>query len=249
MTDRSVRVTTAPLEVRHLGLVDYLEAYDLQHRLARERADGTLANDVLLLLEHPSTYTAGKLTKDSDRPTNGARVVDVDRGGGITWHGPGQLVGYPIVKLAEPLDVIGYVRRLEEALITVCGELGVVTGRAVGRTGVWIDDDTGNRKVGQIGIRVSRSVAIHGFSLNVHPDMSAFGVIVPCGIADAGVTSLAQELDRPVRVDDLLDPVAHAVSRVLDTPPSALPQQEPTRQYRRSLRHEHGAVTDLEAAW
>ncbi|KAF0970432.1 lipoyl(octanoyl) transferase LipB [Gordonia sp. YY1] len=222
MTQHSVRADSAPIEVRRLGIVDYRAAYEMQHRLATERADGTLDHDVLLLLEHPSTYTAGKRTEDADRPTNGAPVIDVDRGGRITWHGPGQLVGYPIVKLAEPLDVVEYVRRLESALISVCADLGVTTGRVEGRSGVWIDDDAGERKLGQIGIRVARGVALHGFALNVDPDMSAFEAIVPCGIADAGVTSLARELAQPISVTSLLDATAAAVLAAMDTP------QEPT---------------------
>lgn len=218
MTHRSVRADPAPVEVRRLGTVDYRDAYEMQHRLATERADGTFDHDVLLLLEHPSTYTAGKRTEDADRPTNGAPVIDVDRGGRITWHGPGQLVGYPIVKLAEPLDVVEYVRRLESALISVCAGLGVTTGRVEGRSGVWIDDAAGERKLGQIGIRVARGVALHGFALNIDPDMSAFEAIVPCGIADAGVTSLSRELAQPISVASLLDTVAAAVLDALDTP-------------------------------
>ncbi|WP_055476599.1 lipoyl(octanoyl) transferase LipB [Gordonia sp. HS-NH1] len=218
MTDRPIRASTEPVEIRRLGVLDYQAAYDMQHGLATERADGLLDHDVLLLLEHPSVYTAGKRTEDSDRPTNGAPVVDVDRGGRITWHGPGQLVGYPIVKLAEPLDVVEYVRRLEAALISVCAGLGVTTGRVDGRSGVWITDDAGERKLGQIGIRVARGVALHGFALNVDPDMAAFEAIVPCGIADAGVTSLARELARPLSVHDVLDVTADAVLSALDAP-------------------------------
>ena len=223
MTHRSVRADSSPVEVRRLGTVEYRDAYEMQHQLATERADGILDHDVLLLLEHPSTYTAGKRTEDADRPTNGAPVVDVDRGGRITWHGPGQLVGYPIVKLAEPLDVVEYVRRLESALISVCADLGVVTGRVEGRSGVWIDDDAGERKLGQIGIRVARGVALHGFALNIDPDMSAFEAIVPCGIADAGVTSLARELAHPLSGASRLDATATAVLTALDTPREADP--------------------------
>lgn len=215
---RGARAAASALEVRRLGVVDYQQAYDLQHRLAADRAEGTLDHDVLLLLEHPSTYTAGKRTEDSDRPTNGAPVIDVDRGGRITWHGPGQLVGYPIVALSEPLDVVDYVRRIESALITVCADLGVTTDRVEGRSGVWLDDASGQRKIGQIGIRVARGVALHGFALNIDPDMSAFDAIVPCGIADAGVTSLARELGRPLSVENLLAPIATAVAEALDTP-------------------------------
>lgn len=218
------RADGAPLEVRKLGVVDYEETYRLQHELAEQRASGELDHDLLLLLEHPSVYTAGKRTEESDRPVNGARVIDVDRGGRITWHGPGQLVGYPIVKLAEPLDVVGYVRRLEEALIGYCADLGLATTRVDGRSGVWVVDDDENqsvpgsreRKLGQIGIRVSRGVALHGFALNVDPDLSVFSAIVPCGIADAGVTSLAAETGRPITVDQTLDAVAAHVQSCLD---------------------------------
>ncbi len=216
MAERSVRRSSEPIEVRRLGVVDYRSTYDLQHRLASERADGVLDHDVLLLLEHPSTYTAGKRTEDADRPTDGSPVIDVDRGGRITWHGPGQLVGYPIIGLAEPLDVVEYVRRLEEALIAVCADLGVTTGRIDGRSGVWVADGLGERKLGQIGIRVARGVALHGFALNIDPDMSAFEAIVPCGIADAGVTSLARELGTALSVESLLTPVAAAVQASLD---------------------------------
>jgi lipoyl(octanoyl) transferase len=218
-----IRASSEPVEIRDLGIVDYRAAYDMQHGLAAERADGTLDHDALLLLEHPSTYTAGKRTEDADRPTNGAPVIDVDRGGRITWHGPGQLVGYPIVKLAEPLDVVEYVRRLEAALIAVCADLGVRTGRVEGRSGVWIRDDAGERKLGQIGIRVARGVALHGFALNVDPDMSAFDAIVPCGIPDAGVTSLARELGRAIPVADVRESVAQAVLAALDGTLDAAP--------------------------
>lgn len=223
MPNASSRADGAPIEVRRIGTVDYLEAYELQHRLADQRAAGELDHDVMLLLEHPSTYTAGKRTEDSDRPVNGAPVIDVDRGGRITWHGPGQLVGYPIVKLSEPLDVVDYVRRLEEALIRVCGRHGVTTGRVDGRSGVWLRDAAGERKLGQIGIRVAKGVTLHGFALNVNPDLTVFDAIVPCGIADAGVTSIAAELGSPVGIDDVIDDVIELVQQCLDDPagPSA----------------------------
>ena len=222
MRNGSSRESTAPIEVRVLGTVDYETAYDLQHDLAAQRADGVLDHDVLLLLEHPSIYTAGKRTEDADRPVNGARVIDVDRGGRITWHGPGQLVGYPIVKLAEPLDVVDYVRRLEEALIVTCADYGVRTGRVDGRSGVWVRDDAGERKLGQIGIRVARGVTLHGFALNLNPDMSVFEAIVPCGIADAGVTSVTLESGTTVEVSDVIGGVGAIVQACLDdpTPPS-----------------------------
>ncbi|MFT4127119.1 MAG: lipoyl(octanoyl) transferase LipB [Gordonia sp. (in: high G+C Gram-positive bacteria)] len=207
------------MEIRRLGTVEYRSAYELQHRLAGERAEGYLDHDVLLLLEHPAVYTAGRRTQESDRPTDGAEVIDVDRGGRITWHGPGQLVGYPIVKLAEPFDVVEYVRRIEAALIAVCAAQGITTTRVAGRSGVWIVDETPgapSRKLAQIGIRVAKGVALHGFALNVDPDLSAFDAIVPCGIADAGVTSLARELGRPCTVDEVIGDVMTEVSLALD---------------------------------
>ncbi|MCK0441010.1 lipoyl(octanoyl) transferase LipB [Gordonia alkaliphila] len=216
MPDRLLRASSAPLEVRKLGTVDYEAAYAMQHELAEQRASGELDHDLLLLLEHPSIYTAGRRTEDSDRPVNGARVIDVDRGGRITWHGPGQLVGYPIVKLAEPLDVVDYVRRIEEALIGYCADRGLTTGRVEGRSGVWVIDDAGERKLGQIGIRVARGVTLHGFALNVDPDLSVFSAIVPCGIPDAGVTSLAAETGTALTVAQTLDAVAAHVQECLD---------------------------------
>ena len=218
MRNGSARLSTEPIEVRVLGSVDYQEAYRLQHELADKRASGELDHDLMLLLEHPSVYTAGKRTQDSDRPVNGAPVIDVDRGGRITWHGPGQLVGYPIIALAEPVDVVDYVRRLEEALIRVCDAHGVTTGRIDGRSGVWVRDDAGERKLGQIGIRVAKGVTLHGFALNVDPDMSVFEAIVPCGIADAGVTSIEKETGVALTVADVLAEVTASVSDCLDDP-------------------------------
>ena len=198
------RATSAPVFVRELGTIDYLEAWDLQRELASSRADET-GPDTLLLLEHPSVYTAGKRTEADERPDDGTPVVDVDRGGKITWHGPGQLVGYPIVKLADPIDVVQYVRRVEQALIAVCDELGVRTGRVEGRSGVWLaaDDHQRERKVAAIGIRVQRGVTMHGFEINCDVDLTAFDRIIPCGIRDAGVTSLSAELGRKVTVAEV----------------------------------------------
>jgi lipoyl(octanoyl) transferase len=192
------------VHVRELGTIDYLEAWELQRELAMARADEA-GQDTLLLLQHPSVYTAGKRTEAEERPDDGTPVVDVDRGGKITWHGPGQLVGYPIVKLADPVDVVQYVRRIEEALIAVCDELGVRTGRVEGRSGVWLpaDDHTRERKVAAIGIRVQRGVTMHGFEINCDADLSAFERIIPCGIRDAGVTSLSDELGRQVTVAEV----------------------------------------------
>jgi lipoyl(octanoyl) transferase len=159
-----------------------------------------------LLLEHPPVYTAGRRTEAWERPVDGTPVVDTDRGGKITWHGPGQLVGYPIVRLPDPIDVVAYVRRMEHVLIEVCRELGVHAGRVRGRSGVWLpaDADAPERKIAAIGIRVAQRVTLHGFALNCNPDLSWFDRIVPCGIADAGVTSLARELGRDVTVAEVL---------------------------------------------
>jgi lipoyl(octanoyl) transferase len=199
-----------------LGTVDYSSAWELQRELADARVAG--GPDTLLLLEHPSVYTAGKRTEPHERPVDGVPVIDTDRGGKITWHGPGQLVGYPIIGLAEPLDVVKFVRRLEDSLIAVCASLGLSTGRVEGRSGVWVPGQDGRpaRKVGAIGIRVARATTLHGFSLNCDCDLGAFTTIVPCGIADAGVTSLTAELGRPIGVSDVTDAVADAVGAALD---------------------------------
>jgi lipoyl(octanoyl) transferase len=200
----------AELDIVEAGLVPYEEAWAEQRRLLDARADGGIP-DTVLLLEHPPVYTAGKRTEPWERPFDGTPVVDVDRGGKITWHGPGQLVGYPIMKLAEPVDVVAYVRRLEAVLIDVCAEVGLTAGRIEGRSGVWVPADGRgpDRKVAAIGIRVSRGVTMHGFALNCDPDLTWFDRIVPCGIADAGVTSLSRELGRDVTVAELV-PLARA---------------------------------------
>ena len=210
------------LRVVRAGTVPYERAWAQQRELhaARVAGDGP---DTLLLLEHPSVYTAGRRTEPHERPQDGTPVVDVDRGGKITWHGPGQLVGYPIVALPDPVDVVAYVRRLEGALIEVCAGFGVEAGRVEGRSGVWLPSDEPGpgsrwrpqRKIAAIGIRVARGVTMHGFALNCDPDLGAFGAIVPCGIADAGVTSLSAELGRDVTVDEALEPVEKAMRAVL----------------------------------
>ncbi|MDT5067272.1 MAG: lipoyl(octanoyl) transferase [Mycobacterium sp.] len=212
----SVRSALTPLDVRRLGTIDYSSAWQLQRQLADARVAG--GPDTLLLLEHPSVYTAGKRTEPHERPVDGVPVIDTDRGGKITWHGPGQLVGYPIIGLTEPLDVVKFVRRLEDSLIAVCASLGLTTGRVEGRSGVWVPAQDGlpARKVGAIGIRVARATTLHGFALNCDCDLGAFSTIVPCGIADAGVTSLSAELGRPVGVSDVTDAVADAVGAALD---------------------------------
>jgi lipoyl(octanoyl) transferase len=199
-----------------MGLVPYLEAWELQSSLADQRADGAI-EDTLLLLEHPSVYTAGRRTEAWERPIDGTPVVDVDRGGKITWHGPGQLVGYPVVLLPDPIDVVGHVRRLESALIDVCAHFGVPTARVEGRSGVWTPD--GARKIAAIGIRVRRGVAYHGFALNCGADLSGFDRIVPCGITDAGVTSLSRELGRQVTVEEVLPTAEDAVVAALEARP------------------------------
>jgi lipoyl(octanoyl) transferase len=198
-----VPATVRPLTVANLGLIDYEAAWDEQRRIHQAVVAGERP-DTVLLLEHPSVYTAGKRTEPWDRPMDGTPVIDVDRGGKITWHGPGQLVGYPIMKLADPVDVVAYVRRVEQLLIDVCAGFGLPTERIEGRSGVWVpQDDRGPaRKVGAIGIRVARGVTQHGFALNCDCDLSAYDRIVPCGIRDAGVTSLTAELGRPVTVAD-----------------------------------------------
>ncbi|UMB72231.1 lipoyl(octanoyl) transferase LipB [Mycobacterium paraterrae] len=199
-----------------MATVDYRVAWQLQQELADSRVAGGM--DSLLLLEHPSVYTAGRRTAAEERPHDGTPVVDTDRGGKITWHGPGQLVGYPIIGLAEPLDVVNYVRRIEEALIKVCTDLGVQVGRVDGRSGVWLPAGPGQpaRKVAAIGVRVSRATTLHGFALNCDCDLDAFQAIVPCGISDAGVTSLSAELGRRVGVNDVRSAVAEAVCDALD---------------------------------
>ena len=183
--------------------MDYLEALELQRSLHGEIAEGQREN-TLVLVEHPSVYTAGKRTQDHERPHDGTPVIDVDRGGKITWHGLGQLVGYPIVRLAKPTELVGFVREIESALIATCLELGLAVTRVEGRSGVWVVDIKGERKIAAIGIRVARGVTMHGFALNVEPELSAFEAIIPCGIEDATVTSLAIELGRSISVDDVL---------------------------------------------
>jgi lipoyl(octanoyl) transferase len=182
--------------------VKYEDALALQRKIHGEVASGYRAN-TLLLLEHPSVYTAGKRTQTFEMPSDGTPVVQVDRGGRITWHGPGQIVGYPIVKLLKPTELVGFVRTLETALIGVCAEVGVDAVRIDGRSGVWISDGKGDRKIAAIGIRVASGVTMHGFALNVSPDLSKFSQIVPCGINDAAVTSLAIELNRSVDIAEI----------------------------------------------
>ncbi|CAL9427317.1 lipoyl(octanoyl) transferase LipB [Streptomyces albus] len=243
----------------HLGFgdnaVEYLEAWQEQKRVHAARFADEIP-DTVLMLEHPPVYTAGRRTEDSERPLDGTPVVDVDRGGKITWHGPGQLVGYPILKLPRPVDVVAHVRRLEEAMIRACAELGLETTRVEGRSGVWVLGDAleqrssglaldfhpqmnqeeydprlmgpeyapsnagqrgEDRKLAQIGIRVAKGVTMHGFSLNCNPDTTGFDRIVPCGIRDAGVTSLSQELGRNVPVSEVLPLMEKHLREVLES--------------------------------
>lgn len=184
------------------GLMDYEPALGLQRLIHDEVAKSQRSNS-LILLEHPPVFTAGRRTLPSELPTDGSRVIEVDRGGKITFHGPGQIVGYPIVKLKNPNDVVGFVREIENALIKVCQDLGVDAQRYCERSGVWVRDSHGDRKVAAIGIRVAREVTMHGFALNVNPDLSYFDRIVPCGIADAEVTSLSRELNREMDISEV----------------------------------------------
>jgi lipoyl(octanoyl) transferase len=186
---------------RH-GLVDYQQAWESQKAIHQEVADGIRPN-TLLLLEHPSVFTAGRRTEESEKPTDGTPVIEVDRGGRITWHGPGQLVGYPIVKLINPTELVGFVREIEAGLMSVCGDLGLATERIDGRSGVWVRDSNGDRKIAAIGVRVAQGVTMHGFAINVNPDLSSFKSIIPCGIADAGVTSLEIELNRAITIEEV----------------------------------------------
>ena len=235
------------LQVDLVGLgddaVDYLAAWDLQREVHAEVVAGTRPPTVLML-EHPPVYTAGKRTDPHERPADpgGAAVIDVDRGGKITFHGPGQLVGYPIVRLPDHVKVVDYVRRVEEALIQACAELGVATARVPGRSGVWLraDGPRPERKIAAIGIRVSRGVTMHGFSLNCDVDLAWYDRFVPCGIADAGVTTLTEELGRRVAVTDVIPVVERHLRRYLGwsayTPtPDYEPRPEPGRAPRIEL--------------
>jgi lipoyl(octanoyl) transferase len=189
------------VEIRRLGQVAYDEAWALQQQLHDAVVAGT-QGDLVLLLEHEGVYTAGKRTEPWERPVDGSRVVDVDRGGKITWHGPGQVTGYPVLRLADPVDVVAYVRRLEQVLIDVCADLGLPAGRVEGRSGVWTTD--GARKIAAIGIRVARGVTMHGFALNCDNSLTPYDAIVACGITDATVTTLSEELGRQVPVAEVL---------------------------------------------
>jgi len=210
----SQATVTPTLAISRLGLIDYQNAWDSQKKIQEEVISGARPN-TLLLLEHPSVYTAGRRTEAHERPLDGTPVIDVDRGGKITWHGEGQLVGYPIVKLKNSNDVVGFVREVETALIEVCQELGLNAVRYCERSGVWLRDAKGDRKIAAIGIRVAKGVTMHGFALNANPDLAAFSRIVPCGLPDAEVTSLSAELGRDVTVAEILPLVEKHLSEAL----------------------------------
>jgi lipoyl(octanoyl) transferase len=201
------------LNVQILGLdtdaVNYRDAWDLQRRVHTDVVAGRVP-DTLLLLEHTSVYTAGKRTESNERPTDGTEVIDVDRGGKITWHGPGQLVGYPIVRLTDPVDVVAHVRRLENILMTLLHNFGVAGERVEGRSGVWVRRDLGFNKIAAIGIRVAEGVTMHGFSLNCSNSLEPYAKIVACGIRDAGATTLSVETGRIITPLDVIDSVRSA---------------------------------------
>ena len=191
-----------PIALTRHGLIDYSKAWDVQRTIHGEVVDKKRPN-TLLLLQHPSVYTAGRRTQETERPQDGTPVIDVDRGGKITWHGPGQLIGYPIVRLAKPTELVGFVREIEAGLIAVCDELGIKAQCVAGRSGVWIRDEKGDRKIAAIGIRVAKGVTMHGFALNICPDLTPFTQIIPCGIQDAEVTSMEKELGRTISVEEV----------------------------------------------
>ncbi|HRD36427.1 MAG TPA: lipoyl(octanoyl) transferase LipB [Candidatus Nanopelagicaceae bacterium] len=202
----STREEASIINCQSLGLIDYEEALAIQRQLHQEVVDQISASS-LLLLQHPPVFTAGRRTLDSERPIDGSKVIDVDRGGKITFHGPGQIVGYPIVKLKKPNDVVGFVRQLEKALIQICQDFNIAGQTYCERSGVWVRDERGDRKIAAIGIRVAKGVTMHGFALNVNPDLSFFDRIIPCGIADAQVTSMEKELNRSISLEQVQEVV------------------------------------------
>lgn len=195
-------VAVSDIKVIHSGLLDYQTAWQLQRKIHEGVANNTEAN-TLMLVEHPSVFTAGRRTDLLERPTDGTPVVDVDRGGRITWHGPGQIVGYPIVKLEKRNEVVGFVRHLEEAIIKTIADFGLTGIQIEGKTGVWIKDDKSERKIAAIGVRVAKGVTMHGFALNVCPDLTFFDRIVPCGMPEAITTSMQLELGRPISIAEV----------------------------------------------
>ena len=211
----SAILTENQLKVSELGVVDYISAWKLQKQIHQDVVNLQTEN-TLLLLEHPSVYTAGRRTEILDRPLDDTPVIDVDRGGKITWHGPGQLVGYPIVKLKNSTDVVGFVRELETALISVCAEFGIKADRYCERSGVWVRDDKSDRKIAAIGLRVAKGVTMHGFALNVNPNLSAYEKIIPCGISGAKVTSLSAELGSEITINEVLPVIKKHIQPMLD---------------------------------
>ena len=210
----STREEASIINCQSLGLIDYEEALAIQRQLHQEVVDQISASS-LLLLQHPPVFTAGRRTLDSERPIDGSKVIDVDRGGKITFHGPGQIVGYPIVKLKKPNDVVGFVRELEKALIQICQDFNIKGQTYCERSGVWVRDERGDRKIAAIGIRVAKGVTMHGFALNVNPDLSFFDRIIPCGIADAQVTSMEKELNRSIPLEQVQEVVAARMKQTL----------------------------------
>lgn len=218
------------LAIVRLGVdVPYEQAWSLQRKVHARRVSGEIG-DTCLVLEHAPVYTAGKRTRPDDRPADGAPVIDVDRGGKITWHGPGQLVAYPIIRLGASLDVTRYVRLLEDTLIQVSADFGVTTGRVLGRGGVWVTGDPASglpdRSLGAVGIRVSQGVTMHGFALNCASDLSWYNRIVPCGIRDAGVTSLSAETGRRITVDEVTPIAEKRLAEALDAEPVELQEED-----------------------
>jgi lipoyl(octanoyl) transferase len=210
----SKREEASTINCQSLGLIDYEEALAIQRQLHQEVVDQISASS-LLLLQHPPVFTAGRRTLDSERPIDGSKVIDVDRGGKITFHGPGQIVGYPIVKLKKPNDVVGFVRQLEKALIQICQDFNIKGQTYCERSGVWVRDERGDRKIAAIGIRVAKGVTMHGFALNVNPDLGFFDRIIPCGIADAQVTSMDKELNRSISLEQVQEVVAARMKQTL----------------------------------
>lgn len=195
-------VSISDIDVLHSGLLDYEKSWQMQREIHEEVAEGSKSN-TLILIEHPSVYTAGRRTDVLERPQDGTPVIDVDRGGRITWHGPGQIVGYPIVRLEKRNEVVGFVRNLEEGLIATLAEFGITGISIAGKTGVWIKDEKGERKISAIGVRVAKGVTMHGFALNVCPDLSKFNSIIPCGMPEAETTSMEKELNRTISIAEV----------------------------------------------
>ena len=214
MTTLNSTTIVPTMVVKNLAQLDYSEALLIQRHTHEQVSTGITPN-TLFFVEHPSVFTAGKRTLDVERPQDGTPVIDVDRGGKITWHGPGQIVGYPILRLAQPSELVGYVREIENALIKTCEEFGLQVQRVKDRSGVWTQDEEAPRKIAAIGIRVAKATTMHGFALNVNPDLGAFSQIIPCGIADAQVTSMAQELQRDITTQEVLPVLERNITSTL----------------------------------